>query len=109
VGRRDLAEAERNKISAYRGFWSVTLGGAEGLYIDDKLGNFDIGKEADFVCLDLNGGPPDLPWHQSLVAPGGVPQTVEQASELLFGIMMVSDERAVDETWAMGERLYKKT
>ena len=27
----DPAEAERNKLSAYRGFWSITLGGAEGL------------------------------------------------------------------------------
>src|SRR4029077_10089480 len=29
------AEAERNKVSPYRGFWSITLGGAEGLYIGD--------------------------------------------------------------------------
>src|SRR3954447_21861719 len=36
----DPAEAERNKLSAYRGFWSITLGGAEGLYIDDLVGNF---------------------------------------------------------------------
>ncbi len=50
-----LAEAERNKVSPYRGFWSVTLGGAEGLYIDDKLGNFEPGKAADFVALDWNG------------------------------------------------------
>src|SRR5258708_26827768 len=34
----DAAEAERNKLSAYRGFWSITLGGAEGLYIDDQVG-----------------------------------------------------------------------
>ncbi len=53
----DPAEAERNKLSAYRGFWSITLGGAEGLYIDDLVGNFAVGKEADFVALDCNGGP----------------------------------------------------
>jgi guanine deaminase len=54
----DPAEAERNKLSAYRGFWSITLGGAEGLYIDDLVGNFAPGKEADFVVLGCNGGPP---------------------------------------------------
>lgn len=106
--RRDAAEAERNKISPYRGFWSITLGGAEGLYIDELVGNFEPGKEADFVVLDWNGGPPAQPWHQSLIVDGKGPQTMEQAANLLFGIMMVGDERAVDETWVMGKRLYKK-
>lgn len=107
--RRDLAEAERNKLSPYRGFWSVTLGGAEGLYLDDRLGNFAPGKEADFVALDWNGGPPALPWHQSLTIGQDGPRTMEEAANALFAIMMVADERAVDETWVMGERLYKKS
>ncbi len=106
--RHDPAEAERNKVSPYRGFWSVTLGGAEGLYIDDKVGNFEPGKVADFVALDWNGGPPGLAWHQSLTVDDKGPQSVEQAANLLFGVMMVADERAVDETWVMGKRLYKK-
>ncbi|WP_164738400.1 amidohydrolase family protein, partial [Aquabacter cavernae] len=54
---QNQAEAERNKLSPYRAFWSITLGGAEGLYIDDVLGNFEPGKEADFVALDWNAGP----------------------------------------------------
>ena len=106
---QDMAEAERNKLSAYRAFWSITLGGAEGLYIDDVIGNFEPGKEADFVALDWNGGPPATAWHQSLAFSGEGPQTLEEAANLLFGIMMVGDERAVDETWVMGKRLYKKS
>ncbi len=105
---QDTAEAERNKLSPYRAFWSITLGGAEALYLDDNLGNFDEGKEADFVVLDWNGGPPATAWHQSLVAENGGPQTLGQAAELLFGIMMVGDDRAVAETWVMGQRLYKR-
>ncbi len=107
--RQDAAEAERNKMSPYRGFWSITLGGAEGLYLDDRLGNFNPGKEADFVALDWNAGPMAQPWHQSLVVGDGGPKTVEEAADLLFAVMMVSDERAVDETWIMGKRLYKKS
>ncbi|MDE1568378.1 guanine deaminase [Aquabacter sp. P-9] len=106
--RRDAAEAERNKLSPYRAFWSITLGGAQGLYLDDMLGNFEPGKEADFVVLDWNGGPAALPWRQSMVLEGERPQTVEEAAGLLFGLMSVADERAVDETWVMGRRLYKK-
>jgi guanine deaminase len=103
----DAAEAERNKISPYRGFWSITLGGAEALYIDKWVGNFEPGKEADFVVLDWKAGPSALAWRQSLV--GDKPRTVEQAADLLFGIMTVSDDRAVAETWVMGKRLYSKS
>ena len=104
----DPAEAERNRISPYRGFWSITLGGAEGLYIDDLVGNFAPGKEADFVTLDWTAGPPAQSWHQTLMAAGKAPRTVDQAADLLFGVMMVGDDRCVAETWVMGKRLYKK-
>ncbi|PJJ65385.1 guanine deaminase [Compostimonas suwonensis] len=106
--QQDLAEAERNKLSVYRAFWSITLGGAEGLYLDDRIGNFEVGKEADFVALDWKAGPPALAWHQSLIADGGAPATLDDAANLLFGIMMVGDERSVDETWVLGERAYTK-
>jgi guanine deaminase len=105
---QDTAEAERNKLSPYRAYWSITLGGAEALYLDDDLGNFNEGKEADFVVLDWNGGPPATAWHQSLVAGNSGPQTLAHAAELLFGIMMVGDDRAVAETWVMGQQLYKR-
>jgi guanine deaminase len=103
----DLAEAERNKLSPYRAFWSITLGGAEGLYIDDKVGNFMPGKEADFVALDWNAGPMGMDWHQSLITEG-TPQTMDEAANLMFGMMIVGDDRCVDETWIYGKRLYKK-
>ena len=83
--RQDLAEAERNKVSPYRGFWSVTLGGAEGLYIDDRVGNFEPGKMADFVALDWNAGPPGTAWHQSLVVDDKA-QSMDQAATVLFGV-----------------------
>lgn len=103
--RQDLAEAERTKLSPLRAFYSITLGGAHALYLDDTVGNFDTGKEADFVVLDWTGGPPAAAWHSSLY---GAPETLETAAELLFAIMMVGDERAVDETWAFGERRYRR-
>lgn len=105
----EVAEAERNKISPYRGFWSITLGGAEALYLDEMIGNFDPGKEADFVVLDWTGGPLAQSWRQSLVVGEAGLATVEQAADLLFGLMMVGDDRAVDETWVKGRRALKKT
>ena len=105
---RDIAAAERNKLNAMRSFYSLTLGGARGLYLDDKIGNFNPGKEADFVVLDWNGGPRATKWHQSLITDNKPPQNIDQAAKLLFGVIAVGDERAVDETWVYGKRLYKK-
>jgi guanine deaminase len=104
---QDLAEAERNKLSPYRGFYLATLGGARALYLDHLLGNFEKGKEADFVALDWNAGQHAMRWHQSLITSGN-PQTREQAAQLLFGIMAVGDDRNVDETWVAGKRVSKK-
>jgi guanine deaminase len=33
---------------------------------------------------------------------------MEEASNLLFSIMIIGDDRNVDETWIMGERAYAK-
>lgn len=105
---QDQAEAERTKLSPYRAFYLATLGGARALYLDDMLGNFDKGKEADFVALDWNAGQHAMRWHQSLTSPG-VPETLEQAAQLLFGVMAVGDDRNVDEAWIAGQRAHKKS
>lgn len=105
---QDLAEAERNKLDPYRAYYLATLGGARALYLDDVLGNFEKGKEADFVALDWSAGQSAVRWHQSLVTPGDTPGSIDEAAQLLFGIMATGDDRNVDETWIGGRRLYKK-
>jgi guanine deaminase len=102
-------EAERNKLSPYRAFYSITLGGAHSLYIDDRVGNFNVGKEADFVVLDWDAGQRAMEWHQSLLVEKNKPSTMSEAASLLFSIMTVGDDRNIDETWIMGKRAYKKT
>jgi guanine deaminase len=105
---QDLAEAERNKLSPYRAFYLATLGGAQALYLDDVLGNFQPGKEADFVALDWTAGPYALAWHQALTTTADTPATIDEAAELLFGVMAVGDDRNVAETWVAGQCVYRK-
>ena len=105
---QDSAEAERNKLSPYRAFYLATLGGARALYLDDVLGNFNKGKEADFVGIDWNAGQLAMAWHQSLTVEDGNIETMEQAAKLLFGIMSVGDDRNIDETWIAGKREYQE-
>jgi guanine deaminase len=104
---QDLEESKRNKLSAYRAFYLATLGGAKALYLDDTIGNFEVGKEADFVALDLKAGQHALAWHQELTCAQGMPTTVQQAAELLFGLLACGDDRNVAETWVFGKRVYQ--
>ena len=105
----DAAEAERNKLSPYRAFFSATLGGAQALYLDDRIGNFNPGKEADFVVLNWESGQKAASWQTSQLVPTNGVQTVEQAAALLFSIMILGDDRDVDQTWIMGDLAYQKT
>jgi guanine deaminase len=106
--KMDAAEAERNRLSSYRAFFSCTLGGAQALHLDDVLGNFEPGKEADFVVLDWNAGQRAMAWRESLLVDKDGPKTMTEAANLLFSIMTIGDDRNVDETWIMGERAYAK-
>jgi guanine deaminase len=87
---------------------ALSIRGAFFDFVDDMVGNFAPGKEADFVALDWTAGPPALAWRQSLIADERRPRTIERAADLLFGVMIVGDERAVAETWVMGKPLYRK-
>ncbi len=105
---QDAAEAERSKLNPYRAYYLATLGGAHALYIDDLLGNFAVGKEADFIALDWKAGQHAMEWHQSLMCDEAIPSTMERATMLLFGVMACGDDRNVDETWVAGKQVYKK-
>lgn len=81
------------KLSAFQALYLVTLGGAKALYLDDKIGNFAVGKEADFVVLNLKATPlleRRLQHSQSL-------------HDKLFAILMLGDDRSVAASYVMGK------
>jgi guanine deaminase len=81
-------------LAGERAFYLATLGGARSLYLDAHIGNFEAGKEADFVVLDPHATP--------LLA-----RRMAHASTLgerLFAFMMLGDDRAVAATHVLGER-----
>ena len=85
---------QEQALPATRALYLATLGAAEALYLDDKVGNFEKGKEADFVVLDFEGS--DLTARRTAAA-----NTVE---EKLFALMTLADERNVSSTWVHGVR-----
>ena len=85
-------------ISAFQGLYLATLGAAKALYVEDKVGNFSAGKEADFVVLDLTA----TPLIQRRL------QHTDSLHEQLFALMMLADNRVISATYIMGEAAYCK-
>ncbi len=74
--------------------YHATLGGARSLYLDGQLGNFESGKEGDFLVIDLAATP--------LLA-----RRIEHAATLaerLFAWTVVGDDRSIAATYLMGVR-----
>lgn len=83
-------------LNPWRAFYLATLGGAEALSLDDHIGNFAPGKEADFAVLDFDAIP--LLKHRAEIA--------RDFAERLFALMILGDDRAIAATYVMGERAF---
>jgi guanine deaminase len=79
-------------LPALRMFYLATLGGARAMRLDDTIGSFASGREADFIVLDPQATP--------LLAR----RTARSNSleELLFAFALLGDDRAIAATYAAG-------
>lgn len=93
-----VAQLNGHTLSPYQAFYLATLGSARALYIDDKIGNFATGKEADFIVLDLDSTP--------LMARRM--RAAENIHEQLFALIMLGDDRAVAAAYCLGRAVYRR-
>lgn len=99
-----VIQLRQQKLSSFQAFFLATLGGAKALCLEDKIGNFDIGKEADFIVINSRSTP-----LMALRNPEEVPQNLEELSERLFTLVVMGDDRAIQATYIMGELAYEKS
>ena len=79
-----------------------TLAGARALDLEDRIGNFDTGKEADFLVVDPAGWPP----LQALIERGTRSDDESMAlDQTLFGLLMMMREPAIAEVYVQGRLL----
>ena len=92
-----IARLSNTAITPEKAFYMATLGGAAALGLDNVIGTFKPGYEADFTVLD--------PEADSL--PGQ--RTVGSSSfrDLFFPLMIMGDHRIIHSTWIMGKPLYQ--
>lgn len=96
-----VAQLRRQKLSPFQALFLATLGGARALSLEDKIGNFDVGKEADFIVLDMRATP--------LMAFRNIDSTatsIEELAEKAFTLMMIGDDRTIRATYIAGELAY---
>ena len=83
---------QEHALPSMQALYLATLGAAEALRLDDRLGNFESGKEADFVVLDFEGS--TLTARRSAAA--------DSIEEKLFALMTLADDRHVTATYLLG-------
>ena len=85
-------------LSPMKSFYLATLGGARVLDLEDCLGNFLPGKDADFIVIDMAGTPM-------------LERRLAQSADLfeqLFVLSTLGDDRSIRETWILGERAHHR-
>ncbi|MDU2407334.1 MAG: guanine deaminase [Acinetobacter junii] len=93
-----VQQLQGDKLSAYESLYHATLGGAKALDLDDKLGNFTVGKEADFVVLDLKA-----------TALQQLRQSrAKSIEDSLFALFTMGDDRNIEATYIYGQKAYQQ-
>ena len=90
-----VAQLRGHHLSPLRAFYLATLGAARALDLDDHIGNFVEGMEADFVILNPRATP--LLARRMTAA--------RSLAERLFLLMTLGDDRAVARTFVMGRKV----
>lgn len=93
-----IAQLRRQKLSPFQALFLATLGGAKALNLEDKIGNFDSGKEADFIVLDPHATPL-MAFRNS----DTIPTSLAELAERIFTLVIMGDDRAIRATYIMGK------
>lgn len=92
-----IMQLQQKKLHPMKSLYQATLGGAKALYLDDKIGSLEVGKEADFVVLEPN----------ATTLMKFRMQQAKTLEEKLFVLMSLGDDRTVHATYIYGDLAYK--
>jgi len=93
-----VMQLQQHRLSAFEAFYLATLGAANSLSLDHLIGNFEIGKEADFVVID----PCATPLQQLRY------DSSKDLADKLFLLMTLGDDRSIYRTYVDGRLVYER-
>lgn len=91
-----VLQLKDQSLPPFRALYLATLGAARSLYLEDRIGNFGAGKEADFVMLDVR---------KASITDRRLSATSDVA-EILFALLMLGDDRQIAASYLMGRPAY---
>ncbi|KAF3997149.1 guanine deaminase [Glaciimonas immobilis] len=95
-GAYKVARMSGTFLPGLRMFYLATLGGARSMQLENTIGNFVPGAEADFIILDPDATP--------LLARRTA--NTDSLEELLFALALLGDDRSIQATFAAGKQVY---
>ena len=93
----EIAQFDNYSLTPFEAFYMLTIGGAEALHLEDKIGRIAPGYEADLTIINLEST--DI-----------IKNRIKHANELaeiLFLQIILADDRAIRATYANGNKVYK--
>ncbi|MEM7025086.1 MAG: amidohydrolase family protein, partial [Pseudomonadota bacterium] len=106
-----VAGLQSQKLSALKGLYLATLGGARSLFLEDEIGSFDPGKFADLVVTNTRSTSVKRFRAEQVridASKSAEDQGYERMEHEAFGMMVLGDERAIEATYVGGELLHQK-
>ncbi|MBW4464887.1 MAG: guanine deaminase [Pegethrix bostrychoides GSE-TBD4-15B] len=98
-----VAQLRQQRLSPFQALFLATLGGALALGLEAELGNFNVGKAADFVVLDLQATPIMALRNPTL------PDSLAELADSAFSLIMMGDDRSIQATYIQGEIAYARS
>jgi len=89
----EVGQLRGKPLHAAQLYWLATVGSAQAMRMDDKIGNLANGLEADLIILDLSSTP-------------AIAQRSARATdfwEAIFPTIMMGDDRAIKSVWINGD------
>ena len=91
-----ICQLQESKLSPLEGLYSITQGTATALGLETKIGNLNVGTDADFVILDP---------HFDELSEIRISQSGSCPENIIFALSMLADDRAIHSTWVAGKKV----
>ena len=88
-----VLQLQGDRMTPLESFYRMTLGNAEALALEDKIGTLDVGSDADLVVLNASAVP----------AMALKMEVVSTLAEELFLTQTMGDDRTIAETYVAGK------
>lgn len=93
-----VSQLAEEPLDPFQAFYTATLAGARALKLDDRIGNLQPGKDADFLVID----------------PAATPLLARRTAaaktwrERLFALSLLADDRAIAATYLAGRCAHRR-